>query len=379
MKVGIVVPYSWSFWGAVVEHAELQADALRRLGLDVRLVIGNDPPGSFTRVLHPRLGRHDAPPPGVIPIGRSVIVPANGSLPNIILSPRSVYRIRRVLERERFDLIHVHEPMTPIPGVAALALARCPIVATFHACGELAWLKPGQHLWGFLMGRIDHRIAVSEPARESASRYFPGDYELIPNGVLVPETADAGGREEQIVFIGRQEPRKGLQVLLRAWPEIRRRTGARLRVVGADPLAVRLLFARLRVSDEGVDVLGFLSQDALTQELLAAKALVAPSLGGESFGMVLTRAFACATPVVASDISGYRGVMEPEAGRLVPPGEPAALADAVVELLADEHAREQLGRSARAIAVERYSWDRIAQRLAEIYGSLTGSRSAVAA
>ena len=379
MKVGIVVPYSWSFWGAVVEHAELQADALRRLGLEVRLVMGNDPPGSFTRVLHPRLGRHDAPPPEVIPIGRSVIVPANGSLPNIILSPRSVFRIRRVLERERFDLIHVHEPMTPIPGVAALALARCPIVATFHACGELAWLKPGQYLWGFLMGRIDHRIAVSEPARESVSRYFPGDYDLIPNGVLVPETADAGGREEQIVFIGRQEPRKGLQVLLRAWPEIRRRTGARLRVVGADPLAVRLLFARLRVPDDGVDVLGFLSQEALTTELVAAKALVAPSLGGESFGMVLTRAFACATPVVASDISGYRGVMEPEAGRLVPPGEPAALADAVVELLADEQAREQLGASARTIAQEKYSWDGIAQRLAEIYAALTGSRSAVAA
>ena len=168
-------------------------------------------------------------------------------------------------------------------------------------------------------------------------------------------------------------------MLLRAWPEIRRRTGARLRVVGADPLAVRLLFARLRVPDEGVDVLGFLSQDALTQELLAAKALVAPSLGGESFGMVLTRAFACATPVVASDISGYRGVMEPEAGRLVPPGEPSALADAVVELLADEQAREQLGRSARAIAVERYSWDGIAQRLVEIYESLAAPRRAVAA
>jgi phosphatidylinositol alpha-mannosyltransferase len=380
MKVGIVVPYSWSFWGAVVEHAELQAAALRRLGLDVRLVIGNDPPGSFTRALHPRLGRHDSPPPGVIPIGRSVIVPANGSLPNIILSPRSVFRIRRVLERERFDLIHVHEPMTPTPGVATLALARCPLVATFHASGELAWLKfGGKHLWGFLMDRIDHRIAVSEPARASASRYFPGDYDLIPNGVLVPETAEAGGREEQILFVGRQEPRKGLQVLLRAWPEIRRRTGARLRVVGADPLAVRLLFARLRVSDEGVDVLGFLSQDALTEELLAAKALVAPSLGGESFGMVLTRAFACATPVVASDISGYRGVMEPEAGRLVPPGDPAALADAVVALLGDERVREQLGRSARTIAIERYSWDTIAQRLVEIYEPLTASRRAVAA
>ena len=313
MKVGIVVPYSWSFWGAVVEHAELQAAALRRLGLDVRLVMGNDPPGSFTRVLHPRLGRHDEPPPEVIPIGRSVIVPANGSLPNIILSPRSVWRIRRVLERERFDLVHIHEPMTPTPGTATMALAQCPMVATFHASGELSWLKLAKPVWGFLLDRLDHRIAVSEAARETANRYFPGDYELIPNGVLVPDEADAAGREERIVFVGRHEPRKGLQVLLRAWPEVHRRTGARLRLVGADPLAVRLLFARLRVSSEGIDVLGFLSQAELTAELLAAKALVAPSLGGESFGMVLTRAFACATPVVASDISGYRGVMEPEA------------------------------------------------------------------
>ena len=379
MKVGIVVPYSWSFWGAVVEHAELQAAALRRLGHDVRLVMGNDPPGSFTRVLHPRLGRHGEPPPEVIPIGRSVIVPANGTLPNIILSPRSVFRMRRVLERERFDVIHIHEPMTPTPAVAALAFAQCPLVTTSHASGELSWLKLAKPVWGFLLDRVDHRIAVSEPARKSAARYFPGDYELIPNGVLVPDEADPGSREERIVFIGRQEPRKGLQVLLRAWPEIHRRTGTRLRVIGADPLAVRLLFARLRVRDEGVDVLGFLSQDDLTDELLRAKALVAPSLGGESFGMVLTRAFACATPVVASDISGYRGVMEPEAGRLVPPDDPGALADAVTGLLADEPVREGLGRAARVIAEERYSWDTIARRLSEIYEALADSRSAVAA
>ena len=378
MKVGIVVPYSWSFWGAVVEHAELQAAALRRLGLDVRLVLGNDPPGSLTRILHPRLGRHDDPPPGVIPVGRSVIVPANGTLPNIILSPRSVLRVRRVLERERFDVIHVHEPMTPVPGVATLALARCPLVATFHASGELSWLKIAAPLWGFLMERLDHRIAVSEPARESANRYFPGDYELIPNGVLIPEQADPAGREQRIVFVGRQEPRKGLQVLLRAWPEIRRRTGTRLRLIGADPLAVRLLQARLRVSEEGIDVLGLLSQEELTAELLTAKALVAPSLGGESFGMVLTRAFACATPVVCSDISGYRDVMEPEAGLFVPPGDPAALAEALAELLGDEARREELGRSARVIAQERYSWERIAKRLAELYESLAAPKAVAA-
>jgi phosphatidylinositol alpha-mannosyltransferase len=341
--------------------------------------MGNDPPGSFTRVLHPRLGRHGEPPAGVIPVGRSVIVPANGSLPNIILSPRSVYRMRRVLERERFDVVHVHEPMTPTPAVATLALAQCPIVTTNHASGELSWLKLAKPVWGFLLDRVDHRIAVSEPARASAARYFPGEYELIPNGVLIPDRADPGSRDEHIVFVGRQEPRKGLQVLLRAWPEIHRRTGTRLRVIGADPLAVRLLFSRLRVSAEGVDVLGFLSQEDLTAELLRAKALVAPSLGGESFGMVLTRAFACATPVVASDISGYRGVMEPDAGLLVPPDDPSALADGVAALLADEAAREKLGAAARELAAERYSWDRIAGRLAEIYEALAGSRSAVAA
>jgi phosphatidylinositol alpha-mannosyltransferase len=341
--------------------------------------MGNDPPGSFTRVLHPRLGRHGELPEGVIPIGRSVIVPANGTLPNIVLSPRSVFRIRRVLEQERFDLVHIHEPMTPTPGVATLALAQCPIVTTNHACGELSWLKGAKLVWGFLLDRVDHRIAVSEPARESASRYFPGEYELIPNGVLIPERADPGFRREHIAFVGRQEPRKGLQVLLRAWPEIHRRTGMRLRVIGADPLAVRLLFARLRVPADGVDILGFLSQDDLTAELLEAKALVAPSLGGESFGMVLTRAFACATPVVASDISGYRGVMEPAAGRLVPPDDPRALADAVVQLVADEAVRAGLGRAARVIAAERYSWDRIGARLSQIYEELIDSRSAVAA
>jgi phosphatidyl-myo-inositol alpha-mannosyltransferase len=167
MKVGIVVPYSWSFWGAVIEHAELQAEALQRLGVETRTIMGNDPEGSFTRVLHPRLGRHGAPPPDVIPVGRSVIVPANGSLPNIVLSPRSVGAIRRAFERERFDVVHVHEPMTPAIAVAALALARVPCVATFHAHGPLGWMKVGKPLWGFLADRpADHADRGSAAAGE---------------------------------------------------------------------------------------------------------------------------------------------------------------------------------------------------------------------
>jgi phosphatidyl-myo-inositol alpha-mannosyltransferase len=374
MKVGIVVPYSWSFWGAVIEHAELQADALRRLGVDTRTIMGNDPPGSFTRVLHPRLGRHGHPPPDVIPVGRSVIVPANGSLPNIVLSPRSVPAIKRALERERFDVLHVHEPMTPAISIAALALARVPIVATFHANGALGWMKFGKSLFGFLADRLDHRLAVSTHARDTAAAWLPGEYEVLRNGVLIPPEADPHAREHEIVFAGRQEPRKGLQVLLRAWPEIRRRTGARLRIAGADPLAVRLLLSRQRVSDEGIDVLGFLTQEDLTSELLRAKALVAPSLGGESFGMVLTRAFACAAPVVASDIDGYREVMTPEVGVIFPPGDERALTEAVVGLLENESRRASLGAGARRLALERYSWDDIARRMLEIYEQVAERR-----
>jgi phosphatidyl-myo-inositol alpha-mannosyltransferase len=370
MKVGIVVPYSWSYWGGVNEHVELKVEALQRLGVETRTVIGHDPPGSFTRVLHPRHGRHGRPPPDVIPVGRSVIVPANGALPNIVLSPSAVPRVKRVLRRERFDVLHLHEPMTPILCTAAMAWADSPVVATFHASGQLSWNTFGKPVWGFLMDRIDHRIAVTEAARESANRWFPGDYELIPNGVLIPPEADPAGRQERIVFVGRHDPRKGMAVLLRAWPQIRERTGVRLRIVGADPLMVRLLLARTGVDGEAIDALGFLSQEALTEELLAAKALVAPSLGGESFGMVLTRAFACAAPVVASDISGYRDVMTDETGLLVPPGDPAALADAVTELLADEPRREAFGAAARRLAQERYSWDEIARRLAAIYEGL---------
>ncbi|MBA3566959.1 MAG: glycosyltransferase family 4 protein [Actinomycetota bacterium] len=372
MKIGIVVPFSWSFWGAVVEHAELQAAALEELGHEVRLIMGNDPPGQFTRVLHPRVGRHGNPPPNVIPVGRSVIVPANGSLPNIVLSPRSYARIHRALTRERFDVLHLHEPMTPAICTAVLVMARSPLVATFHASGELGWLRFGTPVWGFLMDRIDYRIAVSERARVSQNRWLPGEYDVLPNGVLVPESAPAGEREHRIVFAGRQEPRKGLQVLLRAWPEIQRRSGLRLTVAGADPLAVRLLLTRLGVRDDGIDVVGFLSQDELTKTLLGAKALVAPSLGQESFGMVLTRAFACALPVVASDIPGYREVVDPATSVAIQPGDSNALADAVCDVIADEPRRQAMGEAARELAVANYSWPVLARRLEEIYSRVTG-------
>jgi phosphatidylinositol alpha-mannosyltransferase len=217
------------------------------------------------------------------------------------------------------------------------------------------------------MDRVDQRIAVSERARDSADAWLGGPWEVVPNGVLIPPEASPSGREHTVVFAGRHEPRKGLHVLLRAWPEMHRRTGARLVVAGADPLAVRLLLTRLGVPDTGIDVVGFLSQDALTDLLLSTKALLAPSLGGESFGMVLTRAFACATPVVASDIDGYREVVTQETAVSVPPGDAGALVAAVESLLADEPRRAAMGAAARLRAEEHFAWPDIARRLEAIY------------
>ena len=377
MKVGIVVPFSWSFWGGVPEHADHQARALKELGIDVRVVIGHDPPGRLTQMLHPRGGRHERPPSYVIPVGRSVIAPANESLANIVLSPASMLRMRRVFEREQFDVLHVHEPLTPLLSAFALAIAPCPTVATFHAAGErLAWYPLGLRLWGIVAERIDRRIAVSESARETARRYLgPVPIEVVPNGVLIPPAAHPGRRLRHVVFIGRHEPRKGLAVLLRAWPRITAATGARLRVIGADPLSVRWLLRRSGVSAANVDLLGSIAEDELTHELLEASVLAAPALGNESFGMVLTRAFACATPVVASAIDGYRDVASEETGVFVSPGDEEELADAIVGLLTDEPRRLALGAAGRSVAEERYSWERIGCLLGGIYEEVAGVRA----
>jgi phosphatidyl-myo-inositol alpha-mannosyltransferase len=366
MKIGIVVPFSWSYWGGVVEHSENQAAALRARGHDVKIVMGHDPPGALTRFLHPRSGRHGRLPGGVIPVGRSVVVPANGSLPNIVLSPRSIGRVREVLRDECFDVLHLHEPLTPTICVATLAFAECPVVATWHAAGDLGWMRAARPVWGFLAERLETRIAVSRMAAQSAERWLGPGFEIVPNGVVLPEHADPAGREHRIVFIGRHDTRKGLPVLLRAWPEIRRRSGARLRLIGTDPLQYRLLHARLRFDEDGIDVLGIVPNEERDRELASAKLFVSPALGGESFGMVLVEAFATATPVVASDIAGFADVATPSAATLVPPGDERALAAAVCELLADEERRLAMGAAARALA-ERYSWTGIAERLERIY------------
>ena len=165
MKVGIVVPFSWSFWGGVVDHADNQARVLHQLGVDARILVGNDPPGRLTKFLHPRSGRHERPPDYVIPIGRTVIVPANSSLSNVVLSPSAMIRMRDVLRDQNFDVLHVHEPFAPILSALALVLAECPTVVTCHASGG-RFYPMGRALWGRLIREsLDYRIVVSNQAK----------------------------------------------------------------------------------------------------------------------------------------------------------------------------------------------------------------------
>ncbi len=309
-----------------------------------------------------------------MPMGRTVIIPANASLANIVLSPRSMRLMRRVFKEEQFDVIHVHEPFAPVLSAFALAIADCPTVVTCHSSGG-RWFPLGTLVWGrILRTAIDHRIAVSEQARIAAAPNVGGPFDVIPNGVVLGPEPRFDGRDHAVLFVGRHEARKGLQVLLRAWPEIAERTGARLRVIGADPLAVRFLMRRLGIPDEGVDLLGIVPTAELEAQLRSAKLLVAPSIGGESFGLVLAQAFAAGTPAVASEIPGYVEVADNTTGAMVPPGDADEIVAATIRLLADEQHREALGRTARARVEERYDWRAIGSRLLGIYELLTGLR-----
>jgi phosphatidylinositol alpha-mannosyltransferase len=372
-KVGIVVPFSWSFCGGVVEHGRRQAEALLTLGVDTRLLVGYDPPDTLTRLIHARRTREDALPPYAIPLGRSVPVPANGSLACIVLAPKAIGRLRQTLERESFDIVHVHDPFAPVLSVLALAVAPCPIVVTCHASGSPLLYPLGRRIFRPILPRIEYRIAVSEEARTSAEPYIGRPFEVIPNGVVLPDGVTPDGRHHQVIYLGRDEARKGVDVLLRAWPRVRAHTGARLRLIGLEVAEARRRLVRLGAEADGVDAVGPLSESDLLVELRNAKALVAPSLGRESFGLVLVEAFACATPVVASRIRGYTEVVRPGTGTLVPPGDPDALAFALIELLENETQRQAMGRAARMAAVTRYAWSSVVSRLVEIYDSLVAA------
>ena len=350
---------------------EALAEELLNQGHDVRLLAPHDPDDRLARAMHRGARPEGRPLPDyVVPLGRTVGLPANGAVSNLAVSPEVVAALGRELRGGGYDVLHVHEPNAPVVSWFATEAARVPLVGTFH-CYSTSGVpnRLAANVMGArrLYNKLHVRIAVSEAARWTAERFYGGHYRVIPNGVdlsaALPAQDDTD-EELRILFVGRADARKGLPVLLRAFEALRSAgIRARLTVAGATEEEVDpLLFEA-----EGVHVAGRVTEQEKWRLLAEADVLGAPSLGGESFGMVLTEAFASGTPVVASDIAGYRDVVRDGVdGLLVPPADPAALGEALRGLALDADRRARMRSAARERA-GRFAWPRVTDEIVEAY------------
>jgi phosphatidyl-myo-inositol alpha-mannosyltransferase len=371
VRVALVSPYSYTYPGGVGLHVEALAGELLSSGHEVRLLAPYDPDDRLARVLHRGVSPRQRPVPDhLIPLGRTLGVPMNGAVSNVSLFPAAIAVLGHELRNGGYDVVHVHEPNAFAVSWYAAEAARAPVVGTFHtystsllANGLLANVQGARRLYR----KLSARIAVSEAARWTAQRFYGGRYRIVPNGVDLSAARPDPARphdELHILFVGRAEERKGLPVLLRAFEALRGAgVDARLTVVGATQEEVEPLL----LEPEGVEVAGRVSEEEKWRLLGATDVLCAPSLGGESFGMVLTEAFASGTPVVASDIAGYRDVVRDGVdGLLVPMGDAVELGEALHALAFDPERRTRMAAAARERA-ERFAWSRVAGEVVEVY------------
>ncbi|HEU5157088.1 MAG TPA: glycosyltransferase family 4 protein [Streptosporangiaceae bacterium] len=377
MRVGLVCPYTWDVPGGVQQHVRDLAEALLVSGHHVSVITPAD---------------DDAPLPSyVVPAGRAVPVPYNGSVARLAFGFLSAGRVRRWIREGKFDVLHVHEPAAPSLGLLACWAADGPIVATFHASYERSRaITVAAPILQSALEKITGRIAVSEAARTSLVEHLGGDAVLIPNGVATDRYAMAEplpgwpGRSDEpsgdggaLGFLGRMdEPRKGLQVLLKAFE-----------IIGAERPGLRLLLAGPGDADEvcakvspglrdRVVALGLVSDEDKVRAYHSVDVFVAPNIGGESFGIVLAEAMSAGAPILASDIEAFRRVLHGgRAGALFPAGDPAALAAAAGELLDDPARRKQLSAEARA-AVRAYDWSTVARAVVRVYETVAVDRGA---
>jgi phosphatidylinositol alpha-mannosyltransferase len=371
MRVALVSPYSYTYPGGVGRHVEALASELNAQGHEVRLLAPYDPDDRLARLMHRGARPERRPMPDyLIPLGRTIGLPMNGAVSNLSLFPESVATLGKELRGGGYDVVHIHEPNAPAVSWYAAEAARQPTVATFHTYST-SWMV-GNFTANVAGARrfyrkLGARIAVSEAAEWTARRFYGGRYRIVPNGVDLsaarPDPARPNGTLH-ILFVGRAEGRKGLPVLLRAFEALRLAgVDAQLTVAGATEEEV----APLLLDAEGVEIAGRVSEEEKWRLLGGADLLCAPSLGGESFGMVLTEAFASSTPVVASNIAGYRDVVRNRLdGLLVPAGDAVELGETLRDLALDPRRRECMARSARERA-ERFAWPQVAREVTEVY------------
>jgi phosphatidyl-myo-inositol alpha-mannosyltransferase len=374
VRIALLCPYSWTYPGGVTRHIEALASVLLVAGHDVSVLAPFDPDDPLSRHLH-RGARPEPrqPPEHLVSLGRTVGIEANGAVSNLSLFPEALSRMRAELRNGDYDVLHIHEPVVPIASWDALCSTKgVPLVGTFHTYSHNALTNGGARLAGATrrMNHLHARIAVSEAAAWTARRFFGGRYRIVPNGVSLPplpaglDDASVGiDRPLRILFIGQAVERKGLPILLKAFEALREHVPATLTLVGASPEQVEPLL----LDGRGVRALGKVSEERKAAALSQADVLCAPSLRGESFGMILTEAFAARTPVVACDITGYRDVVRNGVdGVLVPPGDPVALAEALRAVALDPQRRASMAAQAR-LRAERFAWPQVAAEVLETY------------
>jgi phosphatidylinositol alpha-mannosyltransferase len=373
MRVGLVCPYDWEVPGGVREHISGLAEALIELGHDVSVIAPADDDAEL--------------PYYVVPAGRAVPVPYNGSVARLAFGFLSAGRVRRWLKDGDFDVLHVHEPAAPSLSLLACWVADGPIVATMHAAMPRSRaLHAAQPILASALEKISGRIAVAEAARSTLVEHLGGDAVLIPNGLHVRQYEKAEplpgfpGTGGTLGFLGRMdEARKGLDILLAAFclmaPE---RPGLRLLIAGASGDSGDVLDQVPGPLRDRVVVLGRVSDADRIRMLHSVDVFCAPNTGGESFGYVLVEAMASGAPIVASDLEAFRQVLrDGEAGELFPTGDPAALAAAAGRLL-DDPARRATLSAAAALAVREFDWSVVARDVVRVYQAVAPATGRVA-
>ena len=357
MRVGLVCPYSLTIPGGVQGQVMGLARSLRRMGVEARV-----------------LAPCDGPPPdeSVTPLGNSLPTAANGSVAPLAPDPPAQLRTIRLLRDEQFDVLHLHEPLAPGPTNTAAVMKSAPLLGTFHRAGHSTAYQYLRPIVQAVANRLDHRCAVSEDARRLAHGQLGGQYELVFNGVELhaPSAEPVTSPFPTIFFVGRHEPRKGLDILIDALQHL----PDEVRLwVGGDGPETGALMARTG-NDPRVEWLGRISDAEKQARLRGADVFCAPSLFGESFGVVLLEAMAAKTPIVASDLDAYAIVARPGQDALLSaPGDPAALAAALKRVLFDQDTAGSLVDSGLDRA-RQFSMDTLAERYAEIYADLAARR-----
>ncbi len=375
MKIALVSPYDFAYPGGVVNHIASLERHLTRMGHEVKVIA---PASKVITHFGDRF----------IPIGKPRPIPASGSILRITLSLRLASTIKAILEKEKFDIVHLHEPFMPMLCSAVLRFSDVPNIGTFHACDGRPGYEFGKPIGTMMLKRrrnkLTGKIAASKPAMDYASKYIPGYYNIIPNGVdteifspdVTPIEEYCDGKLN-ILFLSRLEPRKGLKYLLEAYQLVKREIpDSRLIVVGvgARPRKKHEKWIKQHELKDVVFV-GYVTEEDKPRYYKTADVFCAPATGHESFGIILVESMTMGTPVIASNIEGYASVLtHGEEGLLVPPKDSIELAQALYTLLKDESLRRQMGDKGKATA-KQYNWEYIAQKVQDYYTQVMSERS----